>query len=155
MIKAFDQLKNKTKTFKCIIFGRGRDYEKIEKLIKSLNLENNIYLFGNISNASSYFHFFDALVHPAFHAGFSNSVIEAIQSDINVIVGNIGDTTNLFEKNQLILSSFTADSIYKSLSFYIDMSEEQKNNNIEISKEKFNKLFNNKKTINDWISLIE
>lgn len=155
LIKAFDQLKNKTKTFKCIIFGRGRDYEKIEKLIKSLNLENNIYLFGNISNASSYFHFFDALVHPAFHAGFSNSVIEAIQSDINVIVGNIGDTTNLFEKNQLILSSFSAVSIYKCLSFYIDMSEEQKNNNIEISKEKFNKLFNNKKTINDWISLIE
>jgi len=155
LIKAFKQLKNKTTTFKCIIFGRGRDYEKIEKLIKSLNLENNVYLFGNIFNASSYFHLFDALVHPAYHAGFSNSVIEAIQSDINVIVGKIGDTTNLFEKNQLIFTSFSEASIYKSLSFYMDMTEKQKINNIEFSKDKLQKLFNNKKTINDWVSLIE
>lgn len=155
LIKAFKQLKNKTTTFKCIIFGRGRDYEKIEKLIKSLNLENNVYLFGNIFNASSYFHLFDALVHPAYHAGFSNSVIEAIQSDINVIVGKIGDTTNLFKKNQLIFTSFSEASIYKSLSFYMDMTEKQKINNIEFSKDKLQKLFNNKKTINDWVSLIE
>ena len=155
LIKAFSQLKDITTTFKCIIFGRGRDYKKIEKLIKSLNLENNVYLFGNIFNASSYYHLFDALVHPAYHAGFSNSVIEAIQSDINVIVGKIGDTTNLFEKNQLILTSFSEDSIYKSLSFYMDMSEKEKINNIEFSKDKLQKLFNNKKTINDWISLIE
>jgi len=37
----------------------------------------------------------------------------------------------------------------------MDMTEKQKINNIEFSKDKLQKLFNNKKTINDWVSLIE
>ena len=93
------------------------------------------------------FSFLDALVHPAFHAGFSNSVIEAIQSDSNVIVGNIGDTTNLFEKNQLILSF----ALIVFIKVYLFILICQKSREITILKSQKFVGYYNKKTINDWM----
>lgn len=155
LIEGFKQLRVKNKEFKCIIFGRGKDFDKINKQINSLNLHKNVCLFGNIVNASSYFHFFDVLIHPAYHAGFSNSVIEAIQSEINVIVGNIGDTAKLFDQNQLILNTFTAEGIFNSLMSYIGMSQEQRKNIVESSIYNLNYLLDNDKSLETWISIIE
>ena len=84
-----------------------------------------------------------------------NSVIEAIQSEINVIIGNIGDTAKLFEQNQLILNTFTAEGIFNSLMSYIGMSQEQRKNIVESSIYNLNYLLDNDKSLETWISIIE
>ena len=95
------------------------------------------------------------LIHPAFHAGFSNSVTEAIQVGLNVSIGNIGDTTEIFEDSDLVFESFNAHSIYESIINFNKLDPTDRKLLIEVSKNKINNLLNNEETIKKWIKAIE
>lgn len=155
LIRAFEKLKNDNVDFKCVIFGRGVEKEKIHAKIDELNLGSSIYLIGNVNNAASYYHFFDLLIHPAFHAGFSNSVAEAIQSEINVVIGRIGDTADLFDESGLILKNFDHNAIYESIKYFNRMTFQEKQNNVLLSKTNLINLLDNNEAIKKWKLLIE
>ena len=155
LVRALEKLKKDNVDFKCVIFGRGVEKEIIRAKIDELDLASNIYLIGNVKNAASYYHFFDLLIHPAFHAGFSNSVAEAIQSEINVVIGRIGDTTDLFDENELILKNFDHNAIYESINYFNKMTFQEKQNNISLSKTNLINLLDNSEAIKKWILLIE
>ena len=155
LVRALEKLKKDNVNFKCVIFGRGVEKETIHSKIDELDLGSSIYLIGNVKNAASYYHFFDLLIHPAFHAGFSNSVAEAIQSEINVVIGRIGDTTDLFDENELILKNFDHNAIYESINYFNKMTFQEKQNNISLSKTNLINLLDNSEAIKKWIQLIE
>ena len=155
LIDSFAMLADENIDFKSIIFGRGEEAQLIEKKIRDFNLDSKILMVGNIKNASSYFHIFDLLIHPAFHAGFSNSISEAIQSDLNVAVGEIGDSEELFENKSLIFKSLDSLGIYNVLTTFNKMSLEDKRLLVMNSKENLYTLLDNKSTIKQWIDLIE
>ena len=46
LIKAFKEVKNKIKEAKLVILGKGGLEKKLKKLIKDLNLENDVYFLG-------------------------------------------------------------------------------------------------------------
>ena len=155
LVKALEKLKKDNVNFKCVIFGRGVEKEVIQEKINELDLSSSIYLIGNVENAASYYHFFDLLIHPAFHAGFSNSVAEAIQSEINVVIGRIGDTTDLFGESGLIFENFNHNAIYESINYFNLMTLEEKQKNVDLSKTNLINLLDNNETIKKWIMLIE
>ena len=155
LIRAFEKLKNDNVDFRCVIFGRGVEKETIHAKIDELNLGSSIYLIGNVNNAASYYHFFDLLIHPAFHAGFSNSVAEAIQSEINVVIGRIGDTADLFDESGLILKNFDHNAIYESIKYFNRMTLQEKQNNVLLSKTNLINLLDNNEAIKKWKLLIE
>ena len=155
MIDALELLSKDKIDFKCVIFGRGIEADEIKLKIEKLSLSDKILMLGNIKNSSSYYHFFNLLIHPAFHAGFSNSVTEAIQVGLNVSIGNIGDTTEIFEDSELVFKSFSAHSIYESIINFNKLDPTDKELLIEVSKNKINNLLNNEETIKKWIKAIE
>jgi len=155
MIDALRLLSKDEIDFKCVIFGRGIEADEIKLKIEKLSLSDKILMLGNIKNSSSYYHFFNLLIHPAFHAGFSNSVTEAIQVGLNVSIGNIGDTTEIFEDSDLVFKSFSAHSIYESIINFNKLDPTDKELLIEVSKNKINNLLNNEETIKKWIKAIE
>jgi hypothetical protein len=112
-------------------------------------------MMGNVKNASSYYHFFNLLIHPAFHAGFSNSVTEAIQVGLNVVIGKVGDTTNIFNDSNLVFDLFTEDSIYKSVNKFNNLTPEKKEKLVIESQNKLYSLLNNDETIKKWVDIIE
>ena len=155
LIDSFAMLADENIDFKSIIFGRGEEAQLIEKKIRDFNLDSKILMMGNIKNASSYFHIFDLLIHPAFHAGFSNSISDAIKSDLNVAVGRIGDSEELFENKSLIFKSLDSLGIYNVLTKFNKMSLEDKRLLVINSKKNLYTLLDNKSTIKQWIDLIE
>ncbi|MDC0076712.1 glycosyltransferase [Acidimicrobiaceae bacterium] len=155
LIKALSILNQNGCDFKCVIFGRGVESAKIQLQIKDLNLSDKILMMGNVKNASSYYHFFNLLIHPAFHAGFSNSVTEAIQIGLNVVIGKVGDTTNIFNKSNLVFELFTEDAIYKSINNFNNLEPQEKEMLIIESQNKLYSLLNNDKTIKKWVDIIE
>ena len=155
LIDSFNMLNNENVDFKCIIFGRGQEAELIERKIKNYNLNSKILMMGNVKNASSYFYMFDLLIYPALHAGFSNSISEAIQSDLNVAVGKIGDSEDLFENKSLIFESLDSVGIYSILKSFNSMNSEEKKLLSMNSKINLHTLLDNESTIKKWIALIE
>lgn len=155
LIKALDILNQNGCDFKCIIFGRGVESDRIQQQIEDLNLTDKILMMGNVKNASSYYHFFNLLIHPAFHAGFSNSVTEAIQVGLNVAIGKVGDTTNIFNDSNLVFDLFTEDSIYKSVNKFNNLTPEKKEKLVIESQNTLYSLLNNDETIKKWVDIIE
>ena len=155
LINALSRLNNDRSDFKCVIFGRGVEADEIQLQIEKLNLSDKILMMGNVKNASSYYHFFNLLIHPAFHAGFSNSISEAVQSDLNVVVGKIGDSEYLFENKSLVFKSLDSTGIYNGITAFNNLDLEERISIINNSKTNLYTLLDNKVTIKKWIDLIE
>ena len=155
LIEALRLLSIDKTDFRCVIFGRGIEADEIKLKIEKLNLTDKVLMLGNIKNASSYYHLFNLLIHPAFHAGFSNSVTEAIQVGLNISIGNIGDTTEIFEDSELVFESFSEYSIYESIKNFNKLNTTGRQLLIEVSQNKINNLLDNEETIKKWVKVIE
>ena len=57
MIEAFNKIIEKYPNFSLIILGEGEKRKTLEKQIKKLNLENNVFLIGHKKNIYKYFVF--------------------------------------------------------------------------------------------------
>jgi glycosyltransferase involved in cell wall biosynthesis len=75
---------------KLLLIGEGPERAKYEGLIKSYKLENEVYLSGEISEASRYLRVFDLFVLPSVFEGLSLSLIEAVRAGIPALASRVG-----------------------------------------------------------------
>ena len=72
-----------------VIIGEGSEKQKLEKLIKSLNLEENVILTGRKDNVFPYLKRSDIFVLSSLYEGMPNALIEAVALKIPSISSNI------------------------------------------------------------------
>lgn len=91
LIKAFKilQTSNLKNTYKLRIFGEGEFRNKIEDLIKSLNLEKDVQLMGKSMNPAEELSKLDLFVLPSKFEGFGLVLLEAMAFNIPIIASNI------------------------------------------------------------------
>ncbi len=90
LIKIFSDIKKVHPSIKLIIIGDGPNRKKYKKLIKKYNLEENIYLAGEISEASRYLKAFDLFVLPSIYEGLSITLIESLFAKVPMLVSDVG-----------------------------------------------------------------
>ncbi|HMP85361.1 MAG TPA: glycosyltransferase [Candidatus Paceibacterota bacterium] len=137
---------------KTIIIGGGNEEKKYKRLINNLNLNNHVFLFGELKNASRYIKAFDLFVLPSRYEGFSVTVIESLCAGIPLLISNVGGAKEQLDHSleqlydldneidfrikfsKLIANiqklNYLSDLNFKK-SFYYDI-EETKNNYIKI-----------------------
>ena len=84
IILAVKDLLNQGINMKYIIFGKGYLYQKLDKLIKINNLEENILLIGMVPNVYNYYKYFEYFIIASLHEGYPNSLIEAMDNELTV-----------------------------------------------------------------------
>ena len=72
-----------------VIIGEGSERQKLEKLIKSLNLEGSVILMGHKDNVFPYLKRSDIFVLSSLYEGMPNALIEAVALKIPSISTNI------------------------------------------------------------------
>ena len=72
-----------------MIIGEGSKRQKLEKLIKSLNLEGSVILMGHKDNVFPYLKRSDIFVLSSLYEGMPNALIEAVALKIPSISTNI------------------------------------------------------------------
>lgn len=87
LIKAVSLLKNKYPEIKLFIIGSGK-FEREKKLIKELELENEVILTGVKKNPFPYLNMADLFVLPSNREGFPNVLVEAMSLSIPVIASD-------------------------------------------------------------------
>ena len=77
IIQAFNFFRDKNEST-LIILGEGSEQKNLSKLIKKLNLENSVFLLGNVKNPLKYFLRADVFVLASSVEGLPNVLVEAM-----------------------------------------------------------------------------
>lgn len=88
LIRSFAQSIKKVNAY-LVIIGEGSERQKLEKLIKSLNLEGSVILMGHKDNVFPYLKRSDIFVLSSLYEGMPNALIEAVALKIPSISTNI------------------------------------------------------------------
>lgn len=144
LLKAFRVVLNKFPETVLYIAGNGATNEN--PIFKSLTVENNIpsenlMLFGEIKNISSYFSQLDLFILASKTEGFPNVLIEAMNEFLPVISTDSGDASYIIPDKKMIVppqnSFMLAESIMKTLSLSDTVLDEIGNRNHSQVRKKF------------------
>ena len=88
-VEACAILKKRDKKFSYVIIGSGDEREKLSGLIKVRNLEDSVFLLGNVLDARNYLRAFDFFLLPSQKEGVPYALLEAAQAQVPVIGSDI------------------------------------------------------------------
>jgi len=88
IIKAFYKISKKIKKAKLWIVGDGENYEKLKKLVLSLDLKSKVSFFGWQKNVDKFYQKADLFVFSSNYEGFSYVIIEAMSHGLPIITTN-------------------------------------------------------------------
>lgn len=136
IIIAFSKLDTK---LKLVIIGDGEERKKLEKLVKSLSLENKIIFIGWINNPYSFIKNAKLLVSASEYEGFSTVLLEALMLNTPIVTTNhkcganeimlnelskflvkVGDINELSKKIKEALNSYPKINLSNYKQFEID-----------------------------------
>ncbi len=119
LIDTFLEYYKNDKTSCLIIIGEGNLRKDIEKYIKKLNIENNVFLLDNMTQEMlvSFYRASDVLLLTSNFEGMPMSVLEALGSGLPVVSTDVGEVKRVV-KNKFsgeVLTSFDPTELAKGL----------------------------------------
>ena len=99
LIDAINQIKLRATSHKlqAIFIGEGEERLKLETQIKSLGLENTIFLAGFMPDAAKYLPGFDVFVLPSIKEGLPYVLLEAMTAGLPIVASDVGGIPDLIE----------------------------------------------------------
>lgn len=73
-----------------VIFGSGSEEHRLREIIRRLNLDEHVLLFGFVESLSSYFNYFDVFVMSSITEGTPIALLEAMLARVPCVVTNVG-----------------------------------------------------------------
>jgi glycosyltransferase involved in cell wall biosynthesis len=144
------------KNVKLVIIGDGTDFEKIDNLIKKMNLTNDVYLIGNSNNPYKYMKRAKYLVLCSQYEGFPLVLLESLATGVPVISFNLDSGPNeiinhqyngLLVKNQSFEELTNAiDLLFNDKKLYHTCKLNAKSSVLQFSLEGITK---------DWLNLMQ
>lgn len=119
LIKAFKEIVNINRNCKLFILGEGPLYEKLNKLIRNLNLENNVYLLGFISNPYMFLDRCDCFILTSNYEGQGISILEAQILNKPIIGTNVNGIKSVVNEDSGILVENNISSIVEGMKAYL------------------------------------
>lgn len=105
--------------FVCVIFGEGEERAALEEKIRSLNLNEKIFLPGKKESASSLLRAFDVFLFPSIKEGLPYAVLEAGLAGIPSIASAVGGIPEIIQdmESGILVRPKSSDEIVKALEF--------------------------------------
>ncbi|MBI4120116.1 MAG: glycosyltransferase family 4 protein [Parcubacteria group bacterium] len=102
LVEAVKELKEKLpgEDIVAIVFGDGPERNNIQLLITNYQLQDSVFLVGDIAEASKYLSAFDAMVISSVKEGFPYAVLEAGIAGIPVVSTNVGGMGEAIENGK-------------------------------------------------------
>tara|TARA_Y100000816_G_C26108218_1_gene589911 strand:+ start:120 stop:1274 length:1155 start_codon:yes stop_codon:yes gene_type:complete len=157
-IKASEQLyKKDLLKFNTYIFGHGEDKEKLEELIKKLQLEKKIFLMGSKKNIHKYYSQSKLFILTSLWEDPGFVLIEAILNDLPIISSNCKNGPNEILKGNdggILFENNNIDDLRNKIIKFLNLSEREINKKRIISKKNIKKysLFRHFKLLENYIS---
>ena len=122
--QVIDRLAKKKKNYRILftIIGEGQERSKLENKIKELGLSENVFLLGNIPQASQYLKAFDIFLFPSLSEGLAYALIEAGAAGLPCIATSVGGLPEIIDDMQtgILIQPRKSQDIAHSIEFYIE-----------------------------------
>ena len=118
LIKAFKRYQEVDPDSQLYILGDGPLMEDTKKLVKKLELQEQVILTGNVGNPYAFMRRSNCFVLPSFHEGQPIVLLEARACRLPIIVANFASVTDSLVPNGQLLIDQTEDSIFEGLVAY-------------------------------------
>jgi len=99
LISAFREIKKEIKTAKLVIVGEGPLQGRLNRLVKTLGLEESVIFTGFQSDVSEIISCFDVAVLPSFFEGMGRVLLEAMAMGKPVVASRVGGIPDLVKDN--------------------------------------------------------
>lgn len=156
LIKAFAKLKRDYPDYKLKIFGEGKLRNQLLKLIKDLNLKNEVFLPGFSSEIHEAMTKSRLFVLSSNYEGISNAMLEALAIGVPVISTDspIGGARMFIKhgENGLLTEVGNTEDLYKAMKRII--SDPDFSNNLSINAQSIRTKLSTETIVNKWNNYI-
>lgn len=130
IVKAISKLKNKK--IKYLIVGKGNDKEKLNKLVSSLNMSDQVFLLGYRTDIPELCKLSDIFAFPSKREGLGLAAIEGMAAGLPLLSSNVNgindysiDGKTGFSCNPLDINGFSKgiDLLYRNKQMRVDMAK--------------------------------
>jgi len=126
-----------------LIFGDGKLRDKLQQLIRHLNLQDRVFLVGFKDNVEDFFLIFDIFVMSSLSEGLSNVVLDAFLYKVPVITTAVGGLKELVFDNYsgMLVPVNDYNSMAEKIIFLLknrDIAQRLSSNAYRLVEEKFN-----------------
>ena len=120
LIEAIGKLKNKD--IKLILVGEGNQDEELKKLAVDSRISDRVEFKGYMDHDSiaDLYRTSDVFVLPSLNEGMSNALLEAMASELPVIVTDTGGTSELIDGNGVVVPMSDSNAIAEAICGLID-----------------------------------
>lgn len=154
LIKSVALLKTKYENIKLILIGDGEEKETLLRLVKKLEIEEQVIIIGKTFNIQKYLSVFDVFVLPSLQEGLSIAIIEAMASKIPVIASNVDGIPEVISHNDdgILISPKNETEISQAVIKLLE-DEKLKDTLVNNAYEKVVSKFDIKKIVKEFESL--
>jgi len=134
LLKVFSLLKRKNKVYhKLIILGKIKEKEKLNFLLKKLNLLNDVLVLGFIPREDQplFYSSADLFVSVTHYEGFGLPILEALACGCPVITSNVSSLPEIVGKSGILLDPSDTSSLYRNILELIEDHKKRKQMNKE------------------------
>jgi len=100
LIRAFAEVLKAYPTAKLVIAGNGPEKDNLQRLIDSLQVQENVVLLGERSDAEELLEQFDVFALTSLTEGFSVALVEAAWSGVPIVATDVGGNKEIVMDNE-------------------------------------------------------
>ncbi len=102
-INALALLKNKGILFRAKIAGDGKQKKEYWKLIKQLNLHDEVHLLGWVDDKQSFYESLDIFCHPSLKESFGLVIVESMMNSVPMVITAISGPLEIIGESECAL----------------------------------------------------
>ena len=156
LINAFAELKkNITTNVRLTIVGDGELRPQIKAMIKQLDLDNDIVLFGRRSDIPELLSQADVFVLASKHEGLPTVVIEAMACECYVVATDCGGSAEVLGDTGQLVPIQDSQALATALQATINLSNEDRTQNNKKARARVEEFFSLETSVKKWLALYE
>lgn len=139
-----------------IIMGEGDERKNLEKIIQENELDNSVFLVGNIENAFSYIKAFDIFTLTSITEALPYAILEAGKAGVPIIASNVGGIPEIVDdmKSGILLQPKKTKEISSAIEYLLNHQDKKDIFSARL-KEKIDKEFNLEKMLSETIKIYD
>jgi len=128
MIKTIQILKKKYPDLIWIVLGDGEDRRKLEREVKTSNLQKNVFFLGNRNNVAEYLIASNVFLMPSLEEGLPLALLEAMVCGLPIVATNVGGIPEVITDgaNGFLVEPKNSLALAKKIEYLLNLEQERR-----------------------------